>query len=165
MFILKPWINIYTLMRTGQIKYVVIFLVLCMVGCRHVDDTPEQNTQQLELNKNRTLWSEAAISNYQYTYRRSCFCPPQDDVVVLVTAGMVSEAFYTPSGTYLADDELTYIYTIEELFDTIQEAINTRVAYLQTTYNSELGYPEDIFIDRSSQIADEEMGYHILDFQ
>jgi len=119
----------------------------------------------LELNRNRALWSEAAISNYQYTYRRSCFCPEQEDVVVLVADGAVSEAFYSLSGTYLTDEELAYIYTIDELFDIIQEAITAHVTYLYTTYHSELGYPENIYIDRSSQIADEEMGHYVMDFQ
>ena len=46
--------------------------------------------------------------------------------------------------------------TVETLFDRIEEAFLNEVHYLHVTYNPKYGYPTSIFIDGSSDIADDE---------
>jgi hypothetical protein len=141
----------------------VVLLIILFSGC-HNDDagkTPYQST----LDNNIALWNHSGIARYQYTYRRNCFCLPQEDIVVVVDFNIVSEAFYTPSGMILADEDLESLFTVEELFGLIQEAIDANVARLDIIYNSVYGYPEDIYIDRDKQMVDEEIRYMVMDFQ
>jgi hypothetical protein len=157
----------YLSMKKLQAVLLLILIIFLpsLSGCDHSTENPSKNSDQSELDTNRDLWNESGISTYTYTYTRSCFCLPQEDIVVVVKAGNISEAFYTPSGTYLSGDELAQLYTIKELFDLVQEAINSNVAVLKVTYNSTYGFPEAIYIDRDERIADEEIGHYVTDFR
>jgi hypothetical protein len=45
------------------------------------------------------------------------------------------------------------------MFDMAQEAIDMRVANLTISYDPELGYPTNVFVDRDFMMADEERGF------
>jgi len=121
--------------------------------------------EQRILNDNLALWQRSGISSYQYTSSKSCFCAPDEPIVVIVVSGQVSEAFRTPSGIYLSAQELASVATIEGMFSKAQVAINQRVARLTVVYNASLGYPESISIDGNQAIADDEITYNVRNFQ
>lgn len=148
-----------------NIRFIALVALLGMflLGCDK--DDSKRNERQVALDNNTALWNDSGITSYQYTYRRLCFCLPQEDIVVVVVSAAVTEAYYTPSGTVLANEDLESLFTIEELFDLIQEAIDSKVARLDVVYNKDYGYPEDIYIDWDEHMADEEIRYVVLDFQ
>ena len=135
--------------------------VLLLMGCFHTDD----DSKQLTLDRNMSIWNKANISDYQYTFRRSCFCFSEEDVVIIVKAKVITEAFYSPSGVYLGENELDRLHTIPKLFGIVQEAIDSNAASLNVTYNSEFGYPEKIDIDRIKEAVDDEVVYYAIEFQ
>ena len=138
------------------IQLVVLAMVVSLFGCMHpVPPHTTGNLDQDALNKNHTLWKNAHLSNYTYTYKRLCFCPPEEDIVVTVQYGDVTAAYY-PGNNPVLPERLDGLFTVEELFQVIQKAITDKVARLDVTYNSKLGYPESIFIDVDEQMADEE---------
>ncbi len=138
------------------IQLVVLAMVVSLFGCMHPVPPPTTgNPDQDALNKNHTLWKNAHLSNYTYTYKRLCFCPPEEDIAVTVQYGDVTAAYY-PGNNPVLPERLDGLFTVEELFQVIQKAITDEVARLDVTYNSKLGYPESIFIDVDEQMADEE---------
>ena len=139
---------------------------LCMSACEHSDKSSvDLSAAQSTLNDNIALWQRSNIPNYRYTYRRNCFCAPEESVVVVVANGQVSEAFRTPSGTYLSAQELTSVFPVEGLFSKVQEAINKRAFNLTVVYHSQFGFPASISIDYNQNIADDELNYTARDFQ
>ncbi|TGD72322.1 hypothetical protein E4634_15265 [Mangrovimicrobium sediminis] len=139
-------------------------LAFTLLGC---DDSNNNNVsaEQKALNQAEKLWSEAAVDSYTYIYSRLCFCPPEEDLVVTVTEGQVTSAFYTPSGTYLTELSLFDLNTIEDFFALVQQAIDEPVASLEVVYNPDLGYPVTIAIDYDLSIADDEITHRIRDLQ
>ncbi|CAK8723146.1 Lipoprotein [Candidatus Electrothrix laxa] len=140
------------------IQLVVLAAIVSIFGCTHPMSPPSTgNPDQDALNSHRTLWKNANLSNYTYTYKRMCFCPPEEDITVTVQYGNVNAASYYPSNNPVLPERLDDLSTVEELFQLIQKAITSEVAQLDVTYNADLGYPEHIFIDVDKQMADEEM--------
>lgn len=139
------------------IQLVVLAVIVSLFGC--VNPVPPQidNPDQAALDKNIALWKSTHLSNYTYTYKRVCFCPPEEDIIVVVQYGEVALASYYPSNTPVTPERLDDIKTVEELFQVIQNAITDKVAQLDVVYNSKLGYPERFFIDVDERMADEEM--------
>lgn len=140
------------------IQLVVLALVVSLFGCTHptppiIDDNPQQEA----LNKNHDLWKNTNRSTYTYTYKRMCFCPPEEDIVVNVQYGNVVSAHYYPSDNPVMPERLDELMTVEDLFLVIQQAITDQVARLDVTYNAQLGYPERISIDVDERMADEEI--------
>ncbi|NJM73292.1 MAG: hypothetical protein HC862_25945 [Scytonema sp. RU_4_4] len=116
--------------------------------------TAQSNLQQLRIN--RRLWNQQKISSYRYTLSRSCFCTAEarGPVIIEVRNGRTTSVTSVATGQSV-DPELFQKYdTVPRLFTLIRDA---RRAYsLDVQYNSTFGYPTQINIDYSSQIADEE---------
>ena len=145
--------------------WVIILAVTLLAGCDTATQDTTVGSEQSNLDQSISLWDASKISTYQYTYKRACNCMPEQDIVVAVASGDISEAFYTPAGSYLNDDELDSLYTVENMFELIQEAIDLNVAVLEVAYNRETGYPEQIYIDINKNLADEEITHFVKDFQ
>lgn len=140
--------------------------LLLLSGCgSDGDPTIVLSEEQARLNQNLSRWENADISRYQYEYRRSCYCPDLLKTVVTVEGDEVTEAFYKDDGTYLSEKQLEQLYTIDELFDVVQDAINDRVFSLEVEYDASLGYPTRIAIDRDEQMVDEEISYYATALQ
>ncbi|HLP92254.1 MAG TPA: DUF6174 domain-containing protein [Nostocaceae cyanobacterium] len=123
------------------------------------------NLQQLRVNQR--LWNRQNITNYRYTLTRSCFCAPEarEPVVVEVRNGQTVSVTSVATGQSV-DPELFKQYdTIPELFKVIQDAIAKKADRLDIQYEPKLGYPTQINIDYSFQIADEELFITVENFQ
>ncbi|MFV1977387.1 MAG: DUF6174 domain-containing protein [Candidatus Scalindua sp.] len=147
-----------------RVIWLAIWTILLMSGCNHSENESTNKVQAI-LDSNIMLWKDSGILSYRYEYRKLCFCPPQENVVVIIEEGLVSEAFYTPSGVFLTEAELERLFTMEGLFEVIQNAITSNVASLNVTYNVDYGYPERISIDVDEAIADEEVTHLVTEFQ
>jgi hypothetical protein len=144
------------------IQLVAFALIVSLLGCTHSVSPPMTgNPDQDALNKNRALWKNAHLSTYTYTYKRMCFCPPEEDILVKVQYGNVVSASYSPSNNPVMPERLDGLKSIDEFFQVIQQAITNEVARLEVTYNPRLGYPERIYIDVDERMADEEMEHQV----
>jgi len=136
------------------IKMVALcIIVLSLFACTPLPPEPV-NPVQAELNKNMELWRHSDLSNYTYTYKRNCFCPPEEAILITVTNGQVTAASYSPSDTPLPPERLNNIMTIDKLFQVIQEAITQQYDRLEVTYNATSGYPESIITNPNEQATD-----------
>ena len=142
-------------------QFAVLALVVALFGCAEPGPQTTGDPNQDALNRNQALWKNAHLSSYSYTYKRVCFCPEEEDILVRVQYGDVKAASYSPSNTPVLPDRLDDLRTVEEFFQIIQDAVTNKVSRLDVTYNAKLGYPERIFIDVDPLIADEEMTHLI----
>lgn len=141
----------------------IFLLVLLLSACG--SDGNDPSPEQAALNQNRDTWNAAAITDYVFTYSTTCFCAPEESIVITVVNNTITDAFFTPSGMALSPDRVSNLRTVDEFFALVQESIDAQVAVLTVNYNSIYGYPESIFIDQSTSIADEEISYGISNLQ
>ncbi|HFD88139.1 MAG TPA: hypothetical protein ENJ35_10760 [Gammaproteobacteria bacterium] len=116
---------------------------------------------------NRSKWEALNIDDYTYTLQRSCFCGPNErrPVDITVHNGEVTSAKYADTGEPLPENASFNRLTIPDLFDQIQGAIDQNAERIDVTYDPQTGIPGNMYIDISSQIADEEMGITATNFQ
>ena len=126
-------------------------------------DDSDGNTEalreaQADLDKHRALWTSGRADAYSFILEPICFCPQDllDPVTVLVVDGIVVSVTYVKSGEAPDHDGYGRYVTIDDLFDTIQEAIDGKASEITVTYHPESGYPTDARIDYDARMTDEE---------
>lgn len=113
---------------------------------------------QAELDRHRALWTSSRSDDYSFVLAPMCFCPQDvlDPVAIRVEDGVVTAVTYAVSGKAPEHDGYGRYVTIDDLFDTIQEAIDGRASQITAIYDPEIGYPRDVRIDYDAGMADEE---------
>lgn len=116
---------------------------------------------QKDLDVARTLWNAKKMTTYSLVQTRSCFCVEDYTRAMMyhIVDGMINtwSLVYADDGNKVTIE--TQLNTINQAFDMIQEAIDSKVANLTVQYDIVTGYPISIAIDRDFMIADEEMYY------
>jgi len=105
-----------------------------------------------ELDSAEARWAASGITSYQMTYREACFCPEIIVQVTVVDGAVVETASlgdFDPGGPGR---------TVEDLFDEIRSAFASGAVSVVATYDLDLGYPTEYFVDYAANIADEEFG-------
>jgi hypothetical protein len=107
-----------------------------------------------EVAAQRAIWEESAITDYQITIRRNCFCPPEftDPYTVTVSDGAVVSVRRGGAEIELAEFMPA---TVEDLFDEIADAVFAD--RLDVVYHPDHGYPVTIDVDPVFNAVDEEL--------
>jgi hypothetical protein len=129
------------------------------------NDDHSDRYDRTDLENAERLWNKKDIASYTYTYRETRFLVEREDVVITVQDGQITGAFNTPSGTYVATDELEKLPTISTLFDLIAEALDSEQSVVKAQHDSVYGYPEVIKIDEYPKMEDDEVEYQVIEFQ
>lgn len=145
-------------MRLGTPRRAAMVLAIALAGCGLLEPTSRGSFQDLATA--RALWQSAALTDYDLRIVRSCFCMYEGVVRVAVRDGeRVSTVFETTSDGLPAQPVATDHPTVEELFVLVAEALDQGAAEVRVTYHAVLGYPVELWIDRSVDVVDEEIGY------
>lgn len=160
----------------GRLNLTLILLIICFLflGCHSVlqadSDSPTPENKQIktsevkvdeqtnktkivdpDLEKNRRLWLESKIVNYDIvcSIDVSGITNPAKPVLIKVRDGKaISIEPISKSNT--ASVEMYKIFeTVEKMFDKI-EVESEKGAIVQVKYSKEFGYPEDIGINYAS---------------
>ncbi|KYC38043.1 hypothetical protein WA1_37435 [Scytonema hofmannii PCC 7110] len=134
---------------------------------RPTQSSAANNLDLRRLRFNQNLWNERNIVNYRYTLSNSCFCIPdaRGPVIIEVRNGQTTSITSVETGQPVSNPEFFQQYdTIPKLFNVIQDAIKRRAESVNAQYNAKFGYPTQISIDYSAQIADEEVYLTIENF-
>ncbi|MEA5551458.1 DUF6174 domain-containing protein [Anabaena cylindrica UHCC 0172] len=125
------------------------------------------NSNLGQLRKNRQLWKQQKISKYRYQLTRSCFCTPEarGPVIVQVRNGVTTSVISVATGQPVDQELFKQYNTVPKLFSVIQDAIARKADSLTVKYDPKLGYPTQINVDYSQQMADEELYLTIENFQ
>jgi hypothetical protein len=135
-------------------------LVLSSIACSALGLDPAADKRG-DLGRHAQLWARAGIQTYRYTYLPPCdACIAAVPVVVDVQNGTVASAHYA-SDDPMPFLDLAGIFTVEELFEIIDRAIDDHADALDVSYDPVLGYPSRIAIDRWFEAAGDEFSYQV----
>jgi hypothetical protein len=146
-------------MRSVPWKVAAIALLLTAVACADATSpgasdpaapSPTSTGPPTDLADARATWQAAAVGSYSLSIKNGCFCVLQDYRTVIADDGTVQKG--------APEDYLPQ--TVDDLFDIIQKGYDDNAVTVDVAYN-DVGVPLSIFIDRSKQIADEEIGYTV----
>lgn len=136
-------------------RTLLLFPLLVLAACAQTAPTTDGPET---LDEARALWAAADLDTYSMTLTRTCFCPEdyRGPFQVTVEAGEVAEVRFQNR-----DLPTERAVSVDDLFDLLQTAYDEGAARVNATYHPTLGYPTSLYIDRSEQIADEEVGYTV----
>ena len=135
-----------------------LLLGLAAAGC----EAPTAPGDRGLLADARARWQAQGSDSYTFELNRGCFCVLGGrQVQVTVKAGAVTWAEYRDSGLAVEQTLLTYLPTVPDLFDLIQDALDRKAASFWVEYDPTYGYPTLIQIDYSATAADDEISYSV----
>jgi hypothetical protein len=129
------------------------------------DEAASGNVGPVNYQVARAQWLQGGIASYRFTLQQSCFCLPEEPIVITVRGGVVASARFTPSGTPLGAERLATLPTLSGLFALADAAYAARAARIDFRANATQGYLEMLYIDQDEQMADEERGYAVSAFE
>lgn len=143
-------------------KIILITLIVMLAAC---------SAGGSELSRNQQKWQDANITHYRFELSIGCFCAFRDQMPLTVEVRdeqIVHMA--TVDGTLVLDTDQNYEFyaphaTIDLLFAELDAALNDGADSVTVTYDSTYGFPTEIGIDYSQEIADEEAYYSISGFE
>lgn len=110
-----------------------------------------------EFETNKQKWQNSRPDNYSYTVERSGFLGPEarKPIDVTVNGNTITNSQFSDGS---ADPVPNFNQlTLDDLFNTVENAINSGAAEVRVEYDPQFGYPTSIFIDHDRRIADEEV--------
>lgn len=155
-------------MRISFLPIVLAVAALATVsGCDHpiepniVEAPADASEARRELTENRELFRTAVGTSYLYDYRNVCFCAPDSRIAVRVSVrhGTRVSVVALEDDAQIPPSRWREYLTVEEAFETIEQALDDGAASVRAAYDESLGYPRDVFIDFDERIADEEQGF------
>lgn len=137
---------------------VPILAALSLLAACGIVEPESWDDRQLDLEQARVLWAETGPDSYRYDYFRGCFCAaPVGHFVVTVTDGTVTAAVTDPDGEPVPEAMLAELHTVDELFDVIEDAIESEVDGFRVEYHPEYGFPTLIDLDPYRNAIDDEL--------
>ena len=82
---------------------------------------------------------------------------------VTVTSDQVTDRTYIDSGEAVPALFQDLFPTVDGLFDVLRDAIERQAHRIDVTYDPISGVPLDVFIDYEQNIADEELGFSVVE--
>jgi len=143
-------------------KLILITLAIILAAC---------SAGGSEFSRNQQKWQDANITHYRFELSIGCFCAFRDQMplTIEVRDGQIVH-MAAVDGTLVLDTDQNYEFyaphaTIDLLFAEIDKAVKEGAYSVTVTYDATHGFPTEIAIDQSQEIADEEMYYSISGFE
>lgn len=127
-------------------------------GCGLTGPSGPNAEAQARLTAAKRLWQSQALSDYSYVLSRGCFCVLEyrEPANVTVRGGKVASAASVATGD---PRDPAWYQTVDDLFESIQRAIDDDAVVIEARYDAARGYPISVYIDIDHRIADEEISY------
>jgi hypothetical protein len=140
----------------------LIFVLILMMACSLFSPASR------ELDRNRSRWQEKNIQDYRFALEIGCMCPWRDQMPLAIEVRNGEVASITAANgedisPYL--DTFSKHDTFNELFDTVQFAIQNGADELKVEYDPDYGFPTSILINPMKNAYDDETGYTISNFE
>mgnify|MGYP000874900567 FL=1 len=136
------------------IRFVFSFFILLLFSC-----SKQENLS------GRELWESLNISTYSMTQQISCYCFPEE--FISPKSIIVENNQIKLINGFSPDKTIGYesFYTIDQIFEFIDSKLDDDPEFYDIDYSSEYGYPNYLYFDMSSKIADEEISYQIKELK
>lgn len=119
-------------------------------------------------NAHRAQWDQNEPALYAYTVRHVCFCYGKGAPVHVVASResvLTAKMEGYDSLGILAGAPSPQSYSIDSLFNEVDEKLRYRHDSRRVSFDSAYGFPASVYIDFEKQAADEEYGLEISDFR
>ena len=118
--------------------------------------------EQVELEMNRALWDSHHITDYDFVLGRSCFCEPTYGLpgLVSVRMGQIVSVVDVATGQ---PRNLNEFFTIDALFDSLQQGLDSDTTEVTAQFDPQLGYPRMARFDVPI-LADDDITYGVSSF-
>ena len=142
-----------------QLSHALIAAVCLAAVSSFVFARPDDAAKRLT--ENRRKWSSKAVKNYHYDFQRICFCVPAytKPVKITVRDGVAAQIAHAETGEAVDKARFEIYYTVDQLFDYIQAAIDKKAYSINAVYDEEMGYPTSVEIDFIKNAIDDEMRF------
>jgi hypothetical protein len=109
----------------------------------------------------RAAWKAHEPARYAYTFRTTCFCPPES-VQVVASRDSVLQArnFRSLQPGVVEDVYAPQHYSIDSLFAALEAMRATHPYKLRVTFDAEYGFPETVDYDGDKNAEDDE--YYVV---
>jgi hypothetical protein len=141
------------------LSLLIIAGVAAVAACHGDLSGPERARSELETN--RAKWRAHGLRDYSLTMLRSCFCGDVGPFAVTVRDDSVVSAVRISDGA--PSLVISYLPTVNKLFDFIQAAIDDKTKTITVTYDAELGFPREVNYDLAEQALDAGLYYTLTD--
>jgi hypothetical protein len=134
----------------------MVLLLPPSVSCS-TTTAPDRSDEERELTRNRQRWVSAGMHDYEYDFRRSCYCLAEatEEVHIVVRNDAIVSVVRTRDGRP-ASTQLTVWPRIDELFADVQQRLAQGAERLEVQYDPTYGYPRTIVADVVLMMADDE---------
>ncbi len=139
-------------MRCHTILALTLSFFLFGSGCEIIGPDKEDS---LGLASHRAEWNSSNDGTYSFVLFRGCFCVWSGTIRIQVVENEIVSAFMTERNEEVPYIDLGDLETIDDIFDMIERA-EGRADLLEVTW-SDRGYPAEVSIDWTEEIADDEM--------
>lgn len=152
------YIRVYSEMDKPMKKIVFLLTVVILAGCSKDSPTPSYAEYEAR-------WKSKRLTNYTMVQSLRCYCPNGGQKVTVIVRNNLITDVRDINGQSLPVDSQKPYKTVDELFAIIRSVDPAKVATLNVVYDNRLGYPTNLYVDPSKQIADEEYGYSVENLQ
>jgi hypothetical protein len=140
--------------RSGLSRaFVVGFASLLTIAC---DRSPLEVAKD-DLAVAEARWTAAALRNYDFQIRRSCFCGSVPLIAVTVRNGVPTSAIDVDTGMPIDTAQFSDFLTVDRVFALLREYTDREPATFNATYDAQLGFPQQVYIDPVRNAVDEEL--------
>lgn len=126
-----------------------------------------------DLEEAKTKWENLNTSKYAYDYSYGCECfmdyvpahiTVENGVIVAVDNPADGQPFVFPNGTLVVDSLPALFYTIDELFEQLEDADGS--AFIASViFDATHGFPKEVYIDYNEDVFDDEISYNVFNFE
>lgn len=107
-----------------------------------------------------TRWNAYNIKNYVIEQQISCFCPDALEIYrIFVRNNEIIDVIKKSDGKSVLNQLPHQFKTVDDLFALAGSINPDSVALIEVQYDQRFGFPKYIYVDSSSEIADEELSY------
>lgn len=146
--------------RQLGLMVLAVSATLLSAGCELITGL---DGDERELERRERQWSQQALTDYDFVMRHSCFCGLGGvPILVEVRGGAVRSQTIVETGAEIPLSQWPLRRTVEDLFEVLHDAFDRDAHRIDASYDPSRGYPEEVFIDYSRNVADEEYGWTIV---
>jgi hypothetical protein len=144
--------------RSSALVFAIAFTALLAgaTSCS-ITGTSARTDEEQELARNRQRWASSNTHDYEFDFRRSCFCPPEatEQVRIVVRRDAIVSVVRTRDGQP-ASTTFAVWPRVDELFADVQQLLEQQPERLDVSYDPTLGYPRSIVVDVMLMSVDDE---------
>jgi len=141
-------------MKTILVSFV---LLIFLINCSDNSVSPAN-----EISEARQKWESLGYDSYSFNYRQSCFCIWGGvEFKIRVNENKIADVVDIAGNVIVDTSDYKYLYTIDQLFNYLENASKQNPAQLDYSFHQQLGYPQNVFVDYNKQMVDEEFGFTV----